>query len=369
MPAGFLLSRVLLRFEQTSEDLLGDLSAAALTPDGSLWVGSDEFTTLERLSPVAPYVYGDHRTYALDEFVSLANPEDEIDIEGLDYAEGYLWLTGSHSTKRKKVKGKKTAKDIERIGTIKRDDNRYLLARIPIWGGELLKSYVEPAQPDHKRHAACLRQSSAGNLLIEALADDNHLGPFLSFPLPSKENGFDIEGLAVRGERVFLGLRGPVLCGWAIIVEIAVEESEAGVLTLKPIGPSDVLYKKHFVDLNGLGVRELCFLGEDLIILAGPTMALEGTMRIFRLHGILEQPSDSLSSQDSDDLEVLFDLPLTIGSDHAEGLTLFPCLDHNPALMVVYDDPNIARRSDAHSVYADVFRLPLPLPLSGTTDM
>jgi hypothetical protein len=98
-------------------------------------------------------------------------------------------------------------------------------------------------------------------------------------------------------------------------------------------------------------------------------MALEGTMRIFHLHGILEQPSDSLSSQDSDDLEVLFDLPLTIGSDHAEGLTLFPCLDHNPALMVVYDDPNIARRSDAHSVYVDVFRLPLPLPLSGTTDM
>jgi hypothetical protein len=181
----------------------------------------------------------------------------------------------------------------------------------------------------------------------------------LSFPLPSKENGFDIEGLAVRGDRVFLGLRGPVLRGWAIIVEIAVEESDAGVLTLKPIGPSDALYKKHFVDLNGLGVREICFLGEDLIILAGPTMALEGAMRVFRLQGILEQPSNSLSSQDSDDLEVLFDLPLTIGSDHAEGLTLFPCLDHNPALMVVYDDPNAARRSDAHSVYADIFRLPL----------
>jgi len=367
MPDGFLLSRVLLRFEQTSEDLLGDLSAAALTPDGNLWVGSDEFTTLERLTPIAPYIYGDHRTYALDEFVSLANPEDEIDIEGLDYAEGYLWLTGSHSTKRKKVKGKKTAKDIERIETIKREDNRYLLARIPILGGELLKSCTDPEQPDHSRHAASLRHAGTGNLLTEALADDNHLGPFLSFPLPSKENGFDIEGLAVRGDRVFLGLRGPVLNGWAMIVEIAVAESDAGVLTLKPIGPSDALYKKHFVDLNGLGIRELCFLEEDLLILAGPTMTLEGAMRVFRLQGILEQPSDSLSSQDSDDLEVLFDLPLTIGSDHAEGLTLFPCLDHNSALMVVYDDPNAARRSDAHSVYADVFRLPLSPPLSGTT--
>jgi hypothetical protein len=98
---------------------------------------------------------------------------------------------------------------------------------------------ADPEQPDHKRQAARLQQAGAGNLLTETLAGDNHLGPFLSFPLPSKENGFDIEELAVRGDRVFLGLRGPVLNGWAIIVEIGVEESDAGVLTLTPIGPSD----------------------------------------------------------------------------------------------------------------------------------
>ena len=101
MSAGFLLSRVLLRFEKRSKDIGADLSAVALTPDGSLWVGSDEFTTLERLSPLAPYVFGDHRTYNVGDFVDLANEKDEIDIEGMDYADAYLWLTGSHSTKRK----------------------------------------------------------------------------------------------------------------------------------------------------------------------------------------------------------------------------------------------------------------------------
>jgi hypothetical protein len=357
MSAGFLLSRVLLHFEQASADHSEALSAVALTPDGSLWVGSDESTTLEQLTPVAPYIYGAHRSYALDDFVPLANQKDEIDIEGLDYADGYLWLTGSHSTKRKKVKGKKQAKDIERIETIKREKNRYLLARIPVLGDELHKSYAAPKHPENKWQAASLQQAGDGNLLTEVLAEDNHLGPFLSFALPSKENGFDIEGLAVRGERLFLGLRGPVLRGWAIILEIEVEEADAGVLTLKPIGPSEALYKKHFVDLNGLGVRELCFLGDDLMILAGPTMALEGAMRVFRLQGILEQPSDSLSEQGSSGLSVLFDLAFTIGSDHAEGLTLFPCLDHDQALMVVYDSPDPTRRPKKHSVYADVFQL------------
>lgn len=51
MPESFLLSRVLLQFENGSEDLLQELSAIARTPDGSLWVGSDELITIERLSP------------------------------------------------------------------------------------------------------------------------------------------------------------------------------------------------------------------------------------------------------------------------------------------------------------------------------
>ena len=47
--------------------------------------------------------------------------------------------------------------------------------------------------------------------------------------LPSKDNGLDIEGLAVLGNRVYLGLRGPVLRGRAIILELELEESEPGV--------------------------------------------------------------------------------------------------------------------------------------------
>jgi Protein of unknown function (DUF3616) len=357
MAAGFLLGRVLLRFAEASQERGEDLSAVALTPDGSLWVGSDEFATLERLSPLAPYVFGDHRTYKVGDFVELANQEDEIDIEGMDYADAYLWLTGSHSTKRKKTRGKKPAKDIERIESVQRQHNRYLLARIPVLDGELWKSCSHPDHPETKRCAASLQRTADANVLIEALRDDRHLGPFLSFPLPGKENGFDIEGLAVHGDRVFLGLRGPVLRGWAMLLEIAVTEPKAGVLTLQNIGPSGALYKKHFVHLNGLGVRELCFQGEDLIILAGPTMDLEGAMRVFCLRHVLEHDGDSLVDQESDDLTVLFDLPCTIGADHAEGLALFPYLGQPEALLIVYDSPNPARKAEPHAIFADVFRL------------
>lgn len=42
-------------------------------------------------------------------------------------------------------------------------------------------------------------------------AADPHFAPYLA--IPGKGNGFDIEGLAVDGQRLFLGLRGPVLLG------------------------------------------------------------------------------------------------------------------------------------------------------------
>lgn len=353
----FLLSRVLLQFRTQSDDLLGQLSAVARTPDGHLWLGSDEFNTIERLSPLESYVFGNHRQFAIADYLDLRNLEDEIDIEGMDYVEPYLWITGSHSPKRSKTKGKKPEKDIQRLTKIKTELNRYLIARIPVLGGELLKSCSHPTEPDKTLTAACLQTTEHGNVLIDALKDDPHLGLFTTIPLPSKENGIDVEGLAVFRNRVFLGLRGPVLRGWALLLEIEVEESEPGTLTLKPIGQDGRPYRKHFVNLNGLGVRELCLHGEDLVILAGPTMAVEGVMQVFKIGQILDCPSDSLFEQASGRLELLFDLPFTIGSDHAEGLALFPYLGDPDALLVVYDEPDACRRVKPKAVFADVFRL------------
>jgi hypothetical protein len=356
MAEGFLLSRVLLKFQSKSEDLLEELSAIARTPDGSLWVGSDEFVTIERLTPMGDGIYGNHTTFHLNDFLELFDNHSEVDIEGLSYADGYLWLTGSHSIKRNKAKGKKQEKDIARLSEIERDPNRYLLARLPVLNGEILHTYARP-EDDKALTAASLRKVDDHNTLMEMLAEDEHLGTFLKMRLPSKDNGFDIEGLAVHGNRIFLGLRGPVLRGWAMILEIEVEQTEPGVLALKELGEG-VFYRKHFLALNGQGIRELCVHGKDLIVLAGPTMDLEGTMQMFRLEDALDNEHNTLWSQDSDKLHVLFELPFTVGYDHAEGLTLFPCLGYDNGLMVIYDSPHPARRPNKQAIFADIFQLP-----------
>jgi hypothetical protein len=355
MQEPFLLTRVLLRFGYKSEDLHGELSSITITPDGSLWVGSDEFQTIERLKPVEPYIYGDHKMFHVADFTQLLSDEGEIDIEGLDYHDGYLWLTGSHSVKRKKPKDKKAPKALDRLATIYPELNRYTLARIPIVGGEPLREYTAPDEPGRTLRAGTLRLGDKENALVEALRDDEHLAPFMH--IPNKENGFDIEGIAVRGDRVFLGLRGPVLRGLAVILELQVTEQEPGVLGLEPIGSGGQRYRKHFVELNGMGIRELCILDDDMIILAGPTMDLEGAMEIFRLHDVLDLEENSVTSQNSDDLEGIFYLPFTIGSDHAEGLALLPALGQPTGLLVVYDTPDPARIFAADTVFADVFSI------------
>ena len=54
-------------------------------------------------------------------------------MEGLDYEDGYLWLVGSHSLKRKKPDDKEESvkENFERLANVSSDGNRFLLARIP----------------------------------------------------------------------------------------------------------------------------------------------------------------------------------------------------------------------------------------------
>lgn len=357
MPRPFLLGRVLLRFGDDDDDLLRELSAVALDPDGNLWLGSDEYRSVERLTPSTTADFTGHKRFALEDLVELPKKNQEVDIEGLDWDGGYLWVCGSHSTKRKKPKAsEEPQKNLDRIAKVKQEENRYLLARLPVLDGEPVACIEHASGP--KLTAGSLKRTKRNNCLIEALAEDPHLGPFIDNALPSKENGLDIEGIAARGDRVWLGLRGPVLIGLACILELKVEESEPGVLTLKPIGENKRRYRKHLVNLDGLGIRDLVFQGDDLLVLAGPTMNLTGCQRVYRLEGTLDKQDDSLSDAASGDLTRLIDLPLDPDLDKAEGMTLSTWPGEESALLVVYDDPDPRRRRCAHAILADVFRLP-----------
>ena len=178
--------------------------------------------------------------------------------------------------------------------------------------------------------------------------------------IPGKDNGFDIEGLAVVGERLLLGLRGPVLRGWAVILEVELEEDvkNPSTLRLKPIGPKQRLYRKHFLRLGGLGVRDLCVQDADILILAGPTMSIDGPVTVFRwVGGAAPQKEECVVP--ADELEHVVDVPYGQGVDHAEGMTLFST-DEGAArsLLIVYDSASESRQLKENTVAADFLQLP-----------
>ncbi len=344
-----LLNKILLKFTDSFQEHRQDISAIRLTPDRYLWLGSDETSTIERLSFIDAQTFANHKHFNVADFISLpAAADEEIDIEGFAYSDYYLWFVGSHSWKRKKPKPDKTdEKNIDRLTQLKSEPNRYLIGRIPLINGELIKSCPHPDKPQEQLTAAKLEVTKRGNLLIDALVDDVHLGAFVQATIPGKENGFDIEGLAVYKGRIFLGLRGPVLRGWAVMLEIELEPCGTDLLKLK-----EGQYKKYFIYLNGLGIRDLCLDGEDLLILAGPTMDLDGPVRVYRLKNSVNLQKNVLSKP-----EQILEIPYGNGDDRAEGITLFTDCTQTPSIVVVYDSPAEERLPGESDVIADVFKL------------
>ncbi|HEY0833554.1 MAG TPA: DUF3616 domain-containing protein [Azospirillum sp.] len=325
----------------------------------TLFTASDEGARIERLATHDGASFGEHASYALGDFFTLpAGPEGEADIEGLSVdraADGvWLWVVGSHSLTRRKPKPDEddATACLARLTEVRRDANRHLLGRIPLV--ETAEGLFEPVRTDGARTAACLKMGRKRNALSKRLRRDAHIGRFID--VPAKENGFDVEGIAARGERVFLGLRGPVLRGWACILELTVRPAKRRRLRLCGAGSDKRPYRKHFVDLDGLGVRELAIDGDDLLILAGPTMDLDGPVSVHRWAGALATEEGQVVSRDR--ITRLLDVPYGPGCDHAEGIARLERPGAAPLLMVVYDSPGPHRLHDGRTaVDADLFEL------------
>ncbi|MFI5913160.1 DUF3616 domain-containing protein [Dactylosporangium sp. NPDC051541] len=346
---------------------LGERSRAATThtnlsavrADGRvLWVAGDETATIERLvsdDERDPGRYTDETTFRLADFVPLpgADADEEADIEGLARSGAFLWAVGSHSLRRKQIKPHHAGpKPLKRLARVEGQDNRQVLVRLPIAEVDGFPSPVPSVRHNGRtEHAAVL--SGAGNLRA-LLADDPHLAPFLA--IPGKDNGLDVEGIAVHGDRVYLGLRGPVLRGWAFVLELRpyTDPDDPQRLRLRPFDDG-LQYRKHVLALDGLGIRDMCPDGDDLLLLAGPSMSLDGPVRLYRWHHAAHAAAPQVIR--AGDLSRELDLPFGDGDDHAEGITLVgPPGSHR--LLVVYDSPAPSRLTDDGAVLADLIKMP-----------
>jgi hypothetical protein len=343
--------QVILTLDGASADELPSLreNCSALMLDAEhLWLGGDEGTCVDRLRRHNDGNFGSHRRFDLAPILDLPANGKEIDIEGLETDRGYLWLIGSHSIKRKKADPDKALpKNLKLLAELATDPNRFTLARVP------LDDTFTPAARVEDRRAARLEADEQGDLLTQALAEDEHVGPFCT--IASKENGLDVEGLAVKGDRIFAGLRGPVLRGWAILMDLEYQETSPTSLGLASV-------RKHFLQLDGLGIRDLAIHQQDLYILAGPSMNLDGPVFVFRWPNALDQDSEQLVWRH--ELQKVLAVPYGTGNnagrDHAEGLTFL----RDPggaalSAMVCYDSPGPDHLVEGHpdQLRVDVFPL------------
>ncbi|MGM4939751.1 DUF3616 domain-containing protein [Rhizobium sp. 768_B6_N1_8] len=287
---------VLLDFgSAASLDLLRNLSGAA-TCGNFMWTVSDEGRSLECLK-LEEDVYRLIKHHILDDLIENipgAESDDELDLEAIACEGDNLWICGSHCRVRKKPEP-----GISLNWEFKNRKSRRLLARFKLRdaGGHISKADWLPFE--------------GPGSLRETLERDIFIAPFCA--LPSKENGIDIEGLAVRGNRVFIGLRGPTIDSHAMIFELRMTDGFR-------IGSEN----RFFLDLGGLGIRDLTWMDDRLLILAGPVGDASGPFRIYlnqpestsvsvlhTWHGIHEKPEGLcwLQSDAQTDLMVIYDSP------------------------------------------------------------
>jgi hypothetical protein len=291
-----------------NKKLLENVSGVAV--DGEfLWSVSDERRTFECLRAEGDgFVLS--KQHRIDTLIKWPGADEgqhgaELDLESIDVAGGALWLCGSHCNVRRKPAQDQEGKLLPEIDA---RPSRRLLARIEVNGDELGK-IVKTTPFEGPGSIRC------------AVAGDPWLHPFID--LPSKENGLDIEGMAVFGDEVLLGLRGPRLDSFAVVVHLTLADD------LK-VGS----YRLSFLDLGGLAIRDLGRDGDTMMIVAGPVGDAGGPFGIFRW-----KPKSSPLIQAPDNITPA---KWPASSEKPEGICVLQRNDKK-GYLVVYDSPNPVR--------------------------
>ena len=282
-------------------ELIGDIDASmdlsgAVIVGNYLVLGADEGHQLQILGSCEKC-----DCWCVERKLALAKEDQETDIEAVSYGDGYLYVAGSHSVRRRLMKPELSVrKNRERLLEVKHESPRNRLYRIPF-----------RAKDGHlgKPESIDLSKRLRKDLLLQRF-----------FGIPSKENGIDIEGLAYHDGRLLLGFRGPVLRGGYVpMMDLEFDRPKR--------------YRLRFVQLEGQGVRDLVALQSGLLILSGPVNDAPGPFKLWWWDG-----QDQIPGKDRDLVPaIMVGEVSTAGGAKAEGLALLAQEGQSADVIVVYD--------------------------------
>ncbi|HEY1189865.1 MAG TPA: DUF3616 domain-containing protein [Gemmata sp.] len=245
---------------------------------------------------------GDHYELVPDREIRLNDTGAEADIEGIACEGNTVFAIGSHAAKRPKLKP-----------TATRTENRAKLEVIE--PAPASRSILVRFQLSADGTASDLKRTT-----LRPLIDSNPLlRPFAT--VPCKENGVDIEGLAVRAGQLFVGFRGPVL-----------QHGLVPVLTC-PFPEAATQAEIVYLALDGRGIRDLEAVRDGFLVLAGPVNDAATGFGLFLWDGRDCTPG---GPGEPGRVQFLGPLPTPDGAK-AEGLAVETESDHEYRVLVLFD--------------------------------
>lgn len=233
-----------------------DISAAAFLGE-LLLIGADEAVGKDKNENYIQLLKPEDNDYRLSSNILVYKGDKksgrELDIEGIAVEGDRIYAVGSHALARKRVKsGNSYEKNLQRLATIKQEPGRKQLFRLTL----------ESNNSVSKREQISLEK---------IIRNDPILVPFTN--IPSKENGIDIEGIAVKDGLIHLGFRAPVLRdGFVPVIRFDFDHPEAS-------------FRLLYLNLEGRGIRDMAAVSDGFLMLAGPVGDEPRSYRIYHWNG------------------------------------------------------------------------------------
>lgn len=256
---------------------------------------------------LAPGHYRFVQDFKLPPLPSASGRPCKADIEGAEIDGDKLYLIGSHSKSRSKQRPEEN--------TLAEN-----LSRLETSDFETCKDRNSIFQIDVDDSGKLSNPKRLPSTMSDHIFNQPALKPFGN--IPSKENGIDIEGLAISDGRLFAGFRGPVL-----------RQNYVPVLAFDLAAPQKAP-EALYVQLGGRGIRGFSRADDGFVILGGPVSDAKLSFALYAWNGLTMVGGTDHPAKG--EVRKLCDVPKLNGGK-PEAVTVVGETDESYDLLLAYD--------------------------------